>query len=148
MKVLKKKFPSDAQRLVSPSIPTTRVEVDGRRAERPRGTHWYLLPHASLGKVWFHPAANLPYDRLCWLTLVRPLACVQLVPNGAEKREERSAKTINHPQVFNFKNQLEESPFQVIEDLTFQMRKVKMCPPHLFFYSSCIMLERYKNSSL
>lgn len=42
--------------------------------------------------------------------------------------EERSATTINHPQVFNFKNQLEESPFQAIEDLTSQMRKVKMRP--------------------
>lgn len=42
--------------------------------------------------------------------------------------EERSAKTINHPQVFNFKNQLEESPFQVIEHLTSQMTKVKMRP--------------------
>lgn len=63
--------------------------VDGGRAERPRGTHRYLLPHAGLGEVWFHAAANLPYDRLCWLTLVRPLACVQLVPNGAEKRDQQ-----------------------------------------------------------
>lgn len=57
------------------------------RAERPRATHRYLLPHAGLGEVWFHPAANLPYNRLCWLTLVRPLTCVQLVPNGAENRD-------------------------------------------------------------
>lgn len=64
-----------------------RTAVDGGRAERPRRTHRYLLPHAGLGEVWFHPAANLPYDRLRRLTLVRPLTCVQFVPNGAEKRD-------------------------------------------------------------
>lgn len=47
--------------------------------------------------------------------------------------EERSANTINHPQVLNFKNQLEESPFQVIEDLTSQMRKVKKMRPLAYF---------------
>lgn len=50
-------------------------------------TYRYLLPHASLGEVRFHPTANLPYDHLCWLTLVRPLTCMQLVPDGAVKTE-------------------------------------------------------------
>lgn len=46
--------------------------------------HRDLFAHADLSEVGPHAAAHLPYDHLRRLVLIRPLPCMQLVPDRPE----------------------------------------------------------------
>ncbi len=48
-------------------------------------THGYLFAHADLSEVGLHSTSHLPDNDFSWLILKGPLACVELVPDSAER---------------------------------------------------------------
>ncbi len=48
-------------------------------------THGYLFAHADLSEVGLHSTSHLPDNDFSWLILKGPLACMELVPDSAER---------------------------------------------------------------
>ncbi len=48
-------------------------------------THGYLFAHADLSEVGLHSTPHLPDNDFSWLILKGPLACMELVPDSAER---------------------------------------------------------------
>lgn len=102
---------------------------------------WGLVSSRCQSAIWSPPPADS-----CKATHVRAIRTKWC---WEERLSVGQQKPLITHKFLTLKNQQEESPFEVIDDLTLQMRKVKTsASPRLFSYSLCIMFERYKNSSL